>query len=291
MSRSHAPQFRTEITGSAEASLNNCPFCNTHLIRGVNKTKEHVLPRWLRGLPALADALENHTSGARRFARDISNITPNGIKLGELRAFRSKPLHETQLTVDVCAACNNEWMSLLEIEASPVLTPLIDGSTRKIDSRDVPLLHRWMGKVMVALEADDPESARAHAAQIRDVRLGRAPRWSHLWVTKWSDPRDTMLRHVPCQVLTPDLTHRTGWMVYTFVGLGNTLLLLQSWDSPISDAPQLFLPGDWAHVSTTSDLVVIPDSAVDRSAIELATTLGVAVAVLEGAASPDWIGG
>lgn len=62
-------------------------------------------------------------------------------------SFRSKNL---EITTDVvCKACNGHWMSDLEMQASQLLTPVIEGSGRPLSIEDQAFLAVWAMKTVM----------------------------------------------------------------------------------------------------------------------------------------------
>jgi hypothetical protein len=67
-------------------------------------------------------------------------------------------LHTIKLRV-VCQACNNGWMSQLEEEVKPILTPLIKGEEITLDRAQLDTLAQWIAMKVMVGEYNDPTSA------------------------------------------------------------------------------------------------------------------------------------
>lgn len=125
---------------AANTTRRFCIFCG-----GRDLTKEHVLPQWI----------------SRTFARlgpgtfDLEMVNDSGLR---------KPLRWTnekaiELTVKVvCKSCNEGWMAALESQIIPILTPLIKGEPRRLDSPACKVLAAWTFKTTLLAEYAYPEA-------------------------------------------------------------------------------------------------------------------------------------
>ncbi len=134
-----------------------CIFCGEQAA-----TKEDAWPpRWLtKRFPASELA---HVEAERRGAslRKWRESSPN-IRVG-----------------CVCAACNNGWMSHLEVTASQMVPPLIESllgqQKQEIDARSLPTLAAWAVKTAMVLESVTPDLPPFYSASERtELRLTRA---------------------------------------------------------------------------------------------------------------------
>src|SRR4051812_20705575 len=106
-----------------------CMFC------GQNKrSREHVWPRWLsKALP----------SGVPTDFQSMSYDRANNL-IGT-RPFQVR--HDIEEKVRVpCEQCNNGWMSVLENEVKPVLTPMMRNEPVNLDRHDMDVLATWAVK-------------------------------------------------------------------------------------------------------------------------------------------------
>ena len=112
-----------------------CHFCRQPLTG--KKSREHVFPRWL---------LRVLSSG--RISVDATRYSTEGEPL----SVRSHSLHEFVLG-GVCRSCNHGWMSLLESQARPTMTPLVTGgsSVRALDPEERATVARWATKTAAVL--------------------------------------------------------------------------------------------------------------------------------------------
>ena len=246
-----------------------CPFCETPLVASMNQSKEHVLPRWLRNVDPLPDALKDVIEGRRRWIQDGPEMVGDTLVFPAPRVLRSKPIHELYSTVSVCATCNNEWMSALELEANPHLAPLISGLSDELSVDAHQLLSRWACKVMVALEQDDPASAKATPAQARDVRLGRVSRWTEIFISRWSTPLETMLRHSAFEGRVPNSYKKVFSGSQTYIALGNVCLLVVSTDTPLVDLSAFHANPLWLQIwPSPGASIQLPQYGLDRAKVE-----------------------
>lgn len=88
-------------------------FCGSH----GRLTKEHAWPQWLGRGTTVGPEEHTHTSGFGRTGGDTLTEHPN-------RAVHRRATVLTTFVREVCATCNNEWMSQLEERARPLLERL-----------------------------------------------------------------------------------------------------------------------------------------------------------------------
>ncbi|RDI21705.1 hypothetical protein [Lentzea flaviverrucosa] len=92
----------------------------------------------------------------------------------------------------ICKTCNNGWMSRLEKEAEPVLTPLIQGTSRAVTTVECKLITRWFLKTMLMLELAGDRTQRVALPTHEDwVRAGHLPPDVALWLGAARRPSGT----------------------------------------------------------------------------------------------------
>jgi len=102
-----------------------CVFCG---LAGP-RTREHVFGQWVSSIGLDLSPVEHHAGRLNGVPRDMGSQPPY------------------RLTVkDVCASCNNGWMSRLEGIAGRVLTPLILGQSGVIAIEDQATIAMWVQK-------------------------------------------------------------------------------------------------------------------------------------------------
>lgn len=102
-----------------------CAFCES----SANLTGEHVFGAWLGRLDLPQEPSPHRAGPLNRSPREM------GV---------TKPFNQT--VRNICASCNNGWMSNLEAVAARALSPLILGSGDEIASHDRPLIAAWAQK-------------------------------------------------------------------------------------------------------------------------------------------------
>jgi hypothetical protein len=112
-------------------------------------------------------------------------------------AFSRKGLHEPDtkrwqapalnVTVrQVCASCNNGWMSRLETEAKPLLSPMIEGKAIGLSSREQVLAATWATKTAVMLSFTHGAQPVVPASHISELfGSGEPPASTHVWIAAY----------------------------------------------------------------------------------------------------------
>lgn len=105
-------------------------------------SREHVAPQWLRKLfPDLSDV---------EYERAFQ------VAGGEIEAHRRPGVPFDQTVKDFCRACNEGWMSALEQEVEPILTPLIRDQPRTLDAIQQERIAVWATKTVLAFGPTTP---------------------------------------------------------------------------------------------------------------------------------------
>lgn len=133
-----------------------CVFCDAPLTRE-NRSKEHVIPQWLLYFLQVRE----------------EKIQPTHFSItGEELATRQHTL-EGLLAGQICAVCNNGWMSQLEQGAMPILKPLILGSSTvvELNERERQILSRWTAKTAFALNSSANYLKNVPSTHFQHIRL------------------------------------------------------------------------------------------------------------------------
>jgi hypothetical protein len=110
-----------------------CIFCGA-----TGTTKEHAWPEWI-------SSIVQRRGGIRQTSE----------RWGE--RFAEWTDDRASLTVNrVCAACNNGWMSQLEGNVKPILSPLIRGQRRTLWTDHQRLIAAWAIKMAMVFEFTGP---------------------------------------------------------------------------------------------------------------------------------------
>jgi len=136
----------------------NCIFCDRPA-----GSKEHVWPQWI---------LARRDLGAFRLKRG------NGSEV---------VLNKTALiTKSVCGKCNNGWMSALEAEVKPILTPMFEDETASLNSEQQHTLAAWVTKMAFLLDSTKGRNAKNafytknEGLALREFR--QIPHISTIWI-------------------------------------------------------------------------------------------------------------
>lgn len=118
--------------------MKTCIFCKTDLaISG--RAKEHIVPRWLQEAWGLSEQV----------------IEPTHFdEVGGVKSSRRHVLNSF-LSGNVCAKCNNGWMSQLEVECKSLILSLAHDKRRilTLEDGEALLLARWSVKTAYSLHA------------------------------------------------------------------------------------------------------------------------------------------
>lgn len=118
----------------------SCVFCGST----EPLTREHVFGQWLGKIGLDGSPVRHKAGPLNRLGRDM----------GERPPFR-------QTVKDFCAACNNGWMSQLEVVAQRVLTPLILGQPGAIGVEDQAAIAAWVQKTALTAMLTSSKEQRA----------------------------------------------------------------------------------------------------------------------------------
>lgn len=128
-----------------------CAFCGEPWGNGVNKTREHVLAKWLRDL--IGPLPQQRASSGKGL--QLNDKADAYVEL-PLVSKKDQSSIMNMVTREVCQACNNGWMSRLETDARPIIEGLhacaASESTLKLTPADACILARWVHKTALASE-------------------------------------------------------------------------------------------------------------------------------------------
>jgi hypothetical protein len=166
-----------------------CVFCQQDI--AASDPPEHIFPKWLRNFRPKGMTLA-HEPGIEVRGSCVK-------KIGE-HTFRAKGPEST--TGRVCGKCNGSWMSDLEAQASPLLSPLIEGKEAHLTVADQIFISKWITKTMLMcqfLNTNDetiPNSEysdfhdRRSASEFSEIFIGcyRGNRFGFIGFTQWLEP-------------------------------------------------------------------------------------------------------
>jgi hypothetical protein len=170
-----------------------CIFCG-----GGNLSKEHFWPEW-------ASALLPHYP-INQHVEQLFTFT-EVTKLNGPPEVRSKPgnLWTKKIRV-VCGACNNGWMSILETDVQPILTPLIITQPHTLTDNSMEILAKWIAlKIMVGEHNNPKDAVTPVEAREKFKSTQEIPPNFNIWIAKcgvggW---QTAYVRHTATVSLTP----------------------------------------------------------------------------------------
>lgn len=197
-----------------------CVFCGA-----AKTTNEHAWADWLSDVFPLGT---RNTSD--RYGRRIAEWKSPRLSLAINR---------------VCARCNNEWMSQLEAETQPILTPLIKGRHRTLWTDHQEILTAWLLKTCMVFEfTADPEREPyytfAERQGMADDRV--IPPQTNVWLGSylgdkyrgWAQDRDLTLTPDPSGMPT-DSPPTSDKAYVNVLAIGHFLAVVISSRRPGSD--------------------------------------------------------
>jgi hypothetical protein len=149
-----------------------CAFC------GQNRklSDEHVWPDWLL----------NELPPPDPSARKERFLGTFGAQGSSLRVRDEGPASVPQVVKVVCKRCNSGWMSHIETRAQPLLTALLRGERRRLQTSDQRLLAFWSAKTMTMVEYTDDATRVTSPEQRAFLYKHRAKHWlpdgSLVWI-------------------------------------------------------------------------------------------------------------
>jgi hypothetical protein len=163
--------------------VGRCIFCG-----GRGLTKEHIWPKWLRGVLDPSIATPRHfysTSGfgrRRSFMHRTGNIESRSLRI-------------------VCERCNTGWMSRLQNNAKNRVLPLILGQHISLTEADHKILAAWSMMFTMIIEFLDPTTL---ATTLRErMEFSRIPVPNNNWMV-WFGLADDF----------PWAFHHYGWLIF-----------------------------------------------------------------------------
>lgn len=191
------------------AGTGTCIFCGAV----GTMTGEDVLGQWLQRIDLDQSPVLHGTGWLNRIGREIGTRPP----------FR-------QRIRDVCAHCNNGWMSQLENIASRVLTPFILGHGGVIEGADLGATSAWVQKTcltaMYVSTAEDRAVGYGLPAseyrQLYEVRDRKKPlRRSQFWIGRFDGNMVWSVRATPLVVVvdgSPEPEFPQGYLMTIVLG-------------------------------------------------------------------------
>jgi hypothetical protein len=156
-------QIRHKIAGK-------CIFCGLG-----NLSKEHIWPQW-------AAAMLRTNSGP--YGRELIVNTAGHKTIRHDK--KERPGHITTVKVRaVCAKCNNEWMSAIEVAAKPVAIPMMLGKPLTLDRTMQTALVNWLVLKLMVMEQTNRSDATFSSHDREQFLVNRTvPAYVRIWITQ-----------------------------------------------------------------------------------------------------------
>jgi hypothetical protein len=166
-----------------------CIFCG-----GANLTVEDAIPLWVsRLLLNEGDRLGIYVHQRR------------GTEPPQTRDRRTGKRIEVRVK-QVCGTCNNGWMSALEAQVQPILTPMLLGQSVTLSESAQRVIARWAVKTAVVFHYGYPASKPLPEERLQQVRRGPEPPVDS-WV--WAAPSTGTVQPAEYEIKGLDM-HTTG---------------------------------------------------------------------------------
>lgn len=139
--------------------MRRCVFCETQLT-SANRAREHIIPQWLQ--KALGLTTQELSTGFG----EADTLTVER-RLGMM----------SFLAGEVCATCNNGWMSELETTCGPLLLNVINGTTTTdtLTEGEQLMLAKWCVKTAIACNSTTAQNTRIDPIHAKTFDRGRSP--------------------------------------------------------------------------------------------------------------------
>lgn len=151
-----------------------CVFCG-----GTPLSKEHILPAWMKDLLPDDFSATHHEVRVGVSDYGFDGLRPPPYSKGKLHRVGD---HRSQKLRVVCVTCNTGWMSLLQRDAQPILTPLILGHPKPLTPTERATLAAWAAMFTMVYEyAEDRLIAAAQDDRHYLMRNRKAPPHWMIW--------------------------------------------------------------------------------------------------------------
>lgn len=160
--------------------MGTCLICDRLMVGTYHPTsnpegraKEHAIPKWLQKELGLLRFVTDET--LRRPAQEI--VAGTGMRRMAVQAPPRRMVLEQRQHGGICGKCNGGWMSSLENDTIPILTPLVrgEGTISELSDAQRRTLARWMLKTAFVLNTSEQATQFVPTSFIHDVREGRLP--------------------------------------------------------------------------------------------------------------------
>jgi hypothetical protein len=154
-----------------------CIFCG-----GSGLSKQHIWPNWFRNIINRDSKSHTQQTVSYKYRKSGVYATPGSRqKQGDLWSRKIR---------NVCATCNNGWMSVIENGVKPLLTNLIAGRISVITEKEQSDFAAWVTLLAIMAEYTDIKSAGISSEDRQFLYNFKKcpPKW-HIWIGSYDGVR------------------------------------------------------------------------------------------------------
>ncbi len=168
-----------------------CVLCDAQA-----ESNEHILPKWMRALPAVAAVSKGLTGTKRHLYVSEAKVLREGFSVFQPE-LRTRPASATLMTVKVlCVKCNSGMLSGRERRIKATLSAVIEGQQTKVHEEHLVRIAAWATKTSMMFEFDDPKTAAFSREQRYALRSQeKPPHDTDVWLGRWDGAPDLVLMH------------------------------------------------------------------------------------------------
>ncbi len=223
----------------------HCMFCG----QTGQMTKEHAWPQWLGAGIRVAPIQSTRTIGFGRVAGDVMREKPNLLvhKSGSVLTARVR---------EVCASCNNGWMSRLETEVVPLLDrlwmPAYPFGRTSLNEKQAATVATWATKTAWVRElVDQPGLTSTPEMRLQLMQTLHPPEFTSVWFARHQGLSNFAAYVAQIDAARADepwdTTNVRRVLICTmaFRGLAITVRTDSDWGVPQMELPQLIWTRFW----------------------------------------------
>jgi hypothetical protein len=165
--------------GPQKKKWRSCIFCPS-----TDVSKEHFWPEWMHPILRAHGGSTHHTETAQSFTDKV------GIPVGKPYEVTRQGSTFTKKIRAACSRCNNGWMNVLERDARPWLTPLVEGRAVSLSPDAQRTIASWITLKTMVAEYNRRHEDVTPRADRHAFRLSRTiPPWFRIQIAYHADWR------------------------------------------------------------------------------------------------------
>lgn len=166
-----------------------CIFCQKTHKDGHRISGEHLWPEWIKKVIPVRPG-NRHFSTRIKYDNLCDAVVLNPEDVPHAGSYAGRKIKVP------CKICNESWMSKIETDAIPTLTPLIEGKPCQISIDDQCKIATWAALRAIIIEFDDLSTMAISPAMWRQFANDRAPNaeWK-IWIATNKDAKDQRYVH------------------------------------------------------------------------------------------------